>query len=126
MTRQLLKENNDFGAAKGPITLMKQEKVPKAPRQRRQNSARRQRTKCRPSPTGTATSTFYCTNLGWSRSGPRKVKSGSTSSRTANALGFRPLLATLGGVGKQHNLHCNFLTVPRLPGQAVGGGETHP
>ena len=28
MTRQLLKENNDFGAAKGQITLMKQEKVP--------------------------------------------------------------------------------------------------
>ena len=24
-------------------------------------------------------------------------------------------------MSKQHNLHCNFLTVPRLPGQAVGG-----
>ena len=58
MTRQLFKENNDFGAAKGQITLMKQEKVPAL----QDNDARiaplSARTRCRPSPTATATSTF--------------------------------------------------------------------
>ena len=119
MTRQLLKENNDFGAAKGQITLMKQEKVPAL----QDNDARiapdgAYEVQAKPHGHGDVHVLLHQSGLvkKWASQGRKWVY----FFQDTNALGFRPLLATL-GVSKQHNLHCNFLTVPRLPGQAVGG-----
>jgi UDP-sugar pyrophosphorylase len=37
-----------------------------------------------------------------------------------NAVSFRSFIAAL-GVSKKHNFAMNSITIPRLPGQAVGG-----
>lgn len=119
MTLQLLKDHNNFGAAKGQITLMKQEKVPAL----QDNDARiaadgPYAVQAKPHGHGDVHVLLHANGLvkKWASEGRKWVY----FFQDTNALGFRPLLATL-GVSKQRNLHCNFLTVPRLPGQAVGG-----
>ena len=122
MTEALLKEKNNFGAAPGQITLIKQEKVAALI----DNDAKIARSddskyevQAKPHGHGDVHVLLHQSGLveKWSRSlGIDWVY----FFQDTNALGFRPLYATL-GVSKKLDLHCNFLTVPRLPGQAVGG-----
>jgi len=119
MTRDLLKANDNFGAAPGQIALVKQEKVAALS----DNDARvaadgPYEVNSKPHGHGDVHVLLHQSGLvkSWAAAGRKWVY----FFQDTNALGFRPLLATL-GVSTSLGLHCNFLTVPRLPGQAVGG-----
>lgn len=119
MTTELLAANKNFGAAAGQITLIKQEKVAALA----DNAARIARdgqygVQAKPHGHGDVHVLLHSRGLvkKWSTQGFKWVY----FFQDTNALGFRPLLATL-GVSKKLDLHCNFLTVQRVPGQAVGG-----
>mmetsp|Transcript_16645 Transcript_16645/g.54200 ORF Transcript_16645/g.54200 Transcript_16645/m.54200 type:complete len:614 (+) Transcript_16645:70-1911(+) len=119
MTEEMLVTHKDFGAAPGQITLLKQEKVAALT----DNDAKIARdgnfaVQSKPHGHGDVHVLLHQSGLvkKWASQGIEWVY----FFQDTNALGFRPLYATL-GVSKQRNLHCNFLAVPRLPGQAVGG-----
>ena len=119
MTVALLKEHGDFGAAPGQITLVKQEKVAAL----QDNDAAiapdgPYGVQAKPHGHGDVHMLLHSSGLvkRWADAGRKWVY----FFQDTNGLGFRPLLATL-GVSKTLGLHCNFLTVPRFPGQAVGG-----
>ena len=119
MTVALLKEHGDFGAAPGQITLVKQEKVAAL----QDNDAAiapdgPYGVQAKPHGHGDVHMLLHSSGLvkRWADAGRKWVY----FFQDTNGLGFRPLLATL-GVSKSLGLHCNFLTVPRFPGQAVGG-----
>ena len=119
MTRQMLKDNKDFGAAAGQISVVKQELVPALS----DNDARiaadgSYAVQAKPHGHGDVHVLLHSSGLikKWAAAGTEWVY----FFQDTNALGFRPLYATL-GVSRKLDLHCNFLTVPRLPAQAVGG-----
>ncbi|KAJ8600506.1 hypothetical protein CTAYLR_010064 [Chrysophaeum taylorii] len=119
MTKEMLAANNNFGAAPGQITLLKQEKVAALA----DNDARIAVDDdgapiTKPHGHGDVHVLLHSSGLvrKWANMGIDWVY----FFQDTNALGFRPLYATL-GVSKKLGLHCNFLTVPRFPGQAVGG-----
>lgn len=119
MTKDMLARNQNFGAAPGQIALVKQEKVAALG----DNEARIARDgvygiQAKPHGHGDVHVLLHSSGLvkKWSSQGVEWVY----FFQDTNALGFRPLYAML-GVSKKLGLHCNFLTVPRFPGQAVGG-----
>lgn len=119
MTREMLAKHKDFGMKPWQITLIKQEKVAALA----DNEARIARegtygVQSKPHGHGDVHVLLHSSGLvkKWAESGTEWVY----FFQDTNALGFRPLYATL-GVSKKLGLHCNFLTVPRFPGQAVGG-----
>ena len=116
MTRDLLKANDNFGAAPGQIALVKQEKVAALS----DNDARvaadgPYEVNSKPHGHGDVHVLLHQSGLvkSWAAAGRKWVY----FFQDTNALGFRPLLATL-GVSTSLGLHCNFLTVIR------GGVET--
>lgn len=119
MTKEMLATHKNFGAAPNQITLIKQEKVAALA----DNNARIARDGeygilAKPHGHGDVHVLLHSSGLiaKWVKQGIDWVY----FFQDTNALGFRPLYATL-GVSKNLGLHCNFLTVPRFPGQAVGG-----
>eukprot|EP00629_Pelagomonadales_sp_RCC1024_P017222 CAMPEP_0119265938 /NCGR_PEP_ID=MMETSP1329-20130426/4593_1 /TAXON_ID=114041 /ORGANISM="Genus nov. species nov., Strain RCC1024" /LENGTH=611 /DNA_ID=CAMNT_0007265795 /DNA_START=9 /DNA_END=1840 /DNA_ORIENTATION=+ len=119
LTAELLAANNNFGAAPGQITLMKQEKVAALADNDAAIAAEGPyEVQAKPHGHGDVHVLLHQTGLvkKWAAAGRRWVY----FFQDTNALGFRPLLATLGKAATD-GLHCTFLAVPRLPGQAVGG-----
>uniref|UniRef100_A0A7S3JVS8 UTP-monosaccharide-1-phosphate uridylyltransferase n=1 Tax=Aureoumbra lagunensis TaxID=44058 RepID=A0A7S3JVS8_9STRA len=119
MTKEMLIANKYFGAAKNQITLLKQEKVAAlADNEGRIAADGKYAVQSKPHGHGDVHVLLHQSGTleNWVKRGIQWVY----FFQDTNALGFRPLLATL-GLSKKLNLHCNFLTVPRLPGQAVGG-----
>ena len=119
MTVALLKEHANFGAAEGQITLLKQEKVAALGDNDAAIAADGPYSvQAKPHGHGDVHMLLHSSGVvrKWAQNGTKWVY----FFQDTNALGFRPLLATL-GVSKALDLHCNFLTVPRFPGQAVGG-----
>ena len=119
MTEEMLAKNNNFGAVPGQITLVKQEKVAALiDGDARIAKDGKYAVQSKPHGHGDVHVLLHSSGLvdKWAKQGIEWV----SFFQDTNGLGFRPLYATL-GVSRKLDLHCNFLTVPRLPGQAVGG-----
>lgn len=119
-TVELLHKHADFGLAAGQITLMKQEKVPAIV----DNEGRfafdedSGLVQTKPHGHGDVHSLIHSSGLlgKWTELGVKWV----CFFQDTNALVFRALVAAI-GVSASHDFDVNSLTVPRRPGEAVGG-----
>jgi UDP-sugar pyrophosphorylase len=120
-TVKLLKENNDFGMAEGQITVVKQEKVPSL----LDNDARfaleetdNFEISTKPHGHGDVHTLLhqYGVVSKWVDQGIEWI----VFFQDTNGVVFRAIPAAL-GVSKKNDFEVNSLTVPRKPGEAVGG-----
>mmetsp|Transcript_31207 Transcript_31207/g.107294 ORF Transcript_31207/g.107294 Transcript_31207/m.107294 type:complete len:598 (+) Transcript_31207:2-1795(+) len=119
MTMDLLQANGDFGARPGQITLMKQEFVA-ALSDNNATMAADGPYAVQAKPHGHGDVHVLLHQRGLVKQWAAEKRKWVYFFQDTNALGFRPLLPML-GISAKHGMHVNFLTVPRLPGQAVGG-----
>ena len=118
-TVELLRANNNFGMAEGQIVLMKQEKVPALV----DNDAKfalddPYTVSTKPHGHGDVHMLLHSTGLAhkWHDEGRRWV----VFFQDTNGVVFSAINAAL-GVSSMHGFDVNSLTVPRRPGEAVGG-----
>jgi len=116
----LLEENENFGMQYDQITLMKQEKVPAL--ENNQAHFARNGTfdiQTKPHGHGDVHSLMAKSRL-YSRWMMDMGVRWTFFFQDTNAVSFRSFIAAL-GVSKKYNFAMNSITIPRLPGQAVGG-----
>eukprot|EP00457_Paulinella_chromatophora_P003361 gb/GEZN01003368.1/.p1 GENE.gb/GEZN01003368.1/~~gb/GEZN01003368.1/.p1 ORF type:complete len:666 (-),score=109.55 gb/GEZN01003368.1/:197-2167(-) len=118
-TVALLKANNDFGMAKGQITILKQELVPAMSNNKAHfvtEDNDKYMLSCKPHGHGDVHQLLYSSGLSdkWAKS-----KKWICFFQDTNALVFKAVLAAL-GCSKREKLAVNTITVPRAPGEAMG------
>eukprot|EP00039_Didymoeca_costata_P012639 m.183046 g.183046 ORF g.183046 m.183046 type:complete len:621 (-) comp15538_c0_seq18:1175-3037(-) len=119
-TLKLFNDNNNFGMARGQITLMRQEKVAcfqddKARLARDPNNKYSILTK--PHGHGDVHELMNASGVAekWAKQGKRYI----AFFQDTNSLVFRPMLASV-GVSVSHNLACNSMSGPRQPKREMG------
>uniref|UniRef100_A0A6S8CKX9 UTP-monosaccharide-1-phosphate uridylyltransferase n=1 Tax=Aplanochytrium stocchinoi TaxID=215587 RepID=A0A6S8CKX9_9STRA len=120
-TVELLKAEKNFGLEGGQLTIVKQEKVPALTNNDAlfaQKDTNPYKIQTKPHGHGDVHSLLYSSGLveSWVASG----KEWLCFLQDTNGLVFRALPAAI-GVSKTGNYDVNSLTVPRKPGEAVGG-----
>ena len=119
-TASFLREHDFFGLREQQVTLMKQEKVPALV----DNAARFARAdgsfllETKPHGHGDVHHLLLSSGIAqsWAKAGVKWL----AFFQDTNALAFRAMACLL-GVSAKHKLEYNSLTVPRTPGEAVGG-----
>lgn len=121
MTVALLKENGNFGMSSSQIIIMKQEKVPALLDIEARISAKDDVIETKPHGHGDVHALLHETGLtkSWADSGKQWL----VLFQDTNPLPFRSLCAIL-GVSVSNNFVMNSVTVPRIPGEAIGGIAT--